>query len=286
MNYRLRILFTLLLVLHIVSCSSSDDGPETEDLIDPADANAISQVLIFPSGSNSNQGQPPAPSGTSDAPVINNNVSSINSSNGATTPLNFEFSNVGNALNGCYVQVVGASTYYDIPYNVTSSSNGNLVLPLGIPTNVTAGEFEVAFCVYDSQGRISNVIVTSISVLRLGTGSLQISLSWDDDSDQDLYVTDPSGETISYLNRSSNSGGQLDRDDTNGFGPENVFWIEDAPDGTYSVVVDAFSTRSTLTNFYVTVSAPNGGRSFSGTNVNGSETAVVTFTKSGNNVSF
>jgi len=76
----------------------------------------------------------------------------------------------------------------------------------------------------------------------LGTGDVQITLTWDNTADLDLWVTDPFGETIKWTNTSSASGGQLDVDDTNGYGPENIYWPPDAaPPGEYLVQVHHFS---------------------------------------------
>jgi len=111
-------------------------------------------------------------------------------------------------------------------------------------------------------------------------------LSWDNTSDQDLYVTDPTGETIYYSNESSSSGGQLDRDDVDGFGPENIFWTDNAPNGTYNVRVNDYDYTSSPTTFYVTVSGPNTSRNFTGTTQSGSTADVVTFRKNGDNISF
>ncbi|MEO0585597.1 MAG: hypothetical protein AAF135_25530, partial [Bacteroidota bacterium] len=226
-----------------------------------------------------------SPSTSTQAPTVQNNNAFIQSSNGSTAPLNFAYANVNGDLGGCYVQIDGAGEYITVPYNASSSSNGELELPIGLPTNVDAGDFCINFCVYDNQGRVSNVVSSCVSVLRLGTGAIQISLSWDNSSDQDLYVTDPEGETISYTRRTSTSGGQLDRDDTNGFGPENIFWSENAPDGTYTVEVDDYDGVPSTT-FYVTVSGPNTSRSFTGETSFGSKVDVVTFTKRGDRITF
>ena len=276
----------LLFSLLLTACGGSNGEEETPTLIDPSDVNALSRALLTPEGTLVNGGNPPTPSNSNLAPTVNNLFNDIVSSNGSTAPLNFEYANVNGNLAGCYVQIEGSDVFFTVPYNATSSNGGGLLLPLGIPVNVTAGEFDVNFCVYDDNGLVSNVVSTTVSVLRLGTGSLQISLSWDDTTDQDLYVTDPSGETISYRNRRSESGGELDRDDTNGYGPENIYWTENAPDGSYSVSVDAFSSRSTPTTFYVTISTGDDSQSFTGTTVNGSTEDVVTFVKNGSSLAF
>lgn len=75
-------------------------------------------------------------------------------------------------------------------------------------------------------------------------GVLQIGISWNTNlTDVDLWVYDPSGELIYFENPNSVSGGYLDRDDVDGFGPENVYWNAPIPDGEYSVIVDYFSCR-------------------------------------------
>ncbi|WP_298341278.1 hypothetical protein [uncultured Algibacter sp.] len=284
---KLKLCFILLATL-ILSCGGSDDSgtnPE-EELVDPTDANAISRVLITPAGTQTSQGTPPGPSASSEAPQVTNEISIINSSNGSTSPLTFSYSNVSNNLGGCYVQVDGAGNYFTIPYDSNAGNSGDLQVPLGIPTNVEAGVFCVSFCVYDTNGLVSNVVNTCINVLRLGTGALQISLSWNTATDQDLYVTDPSGEIISFINTQSSSGGALDRDDIDGFGPENIFWLENAPDGSYSVAVNDFEGTTTPNIFYVTINGSGESRSYEGTTQNGSTAEVVSFTKNGDNLSF
>jgi len=279
--------FLGLLILGIlILVSSCKDDETSPSIIDPADADALSQALIMPAGTQNQNGTPPSPSTSENAPNVSNLVSEILSSNGSTAPLSFSYSGINNGLGGCYVQIDGASSYFTVPYTASSGSWGQLELPIGIPANVEEGDFCINFCVYDDDGLVSNIVNTCVSVIRLGTGAIQISLSWNNSSDQDLYVTDPNGETIYYLRESSSSGGQLDRDDTNGYGPENIYWTEDAPDGAYKVVVDDYSYSSSPTTFYVTVSGPNTSRSFTGTTQYGSQADVVTFTKNGDNLSF
>lgn len=279
-------MYVVIFSILAVSCGTVDnDTEETPEMVNPANADALAEVLIMPQGTETKDGNPPPPSNDSEAPEVDNSVSQINSSNGSTAPLNFRYENVNGNLSGCYVQVQGADSYFDISYSGNSVSAGSLQLPIGIPSNIDEGRFCVDFCVYDRSNRVSNIVTTCVDVLRLGTGALQISLSWDNDSDQDLHVTDPTGTTISWQNLSSSSGGQLDRDDTDGFGPENIFWTEDAPDGDYKVEVNDFSGVP-QTNFIVTVTAPNTTRTFTGSTRNGSTETVVIFTKNGSSLSF
>lgn len=78
-----------------------------------------------------------------------------------------------------------------------------------------------------------------------GFGDVKFTLTWNNTADLDLHATDPLGETIYFASSSSNSGGKLDVDDTDGEGPENIFWpIGTAPKGTYLVEVDHYSGES------------------------------------------
>ncbi len=84
----------------------------------------------------------------------------------------------------------------------------------------------------------------------VGTGDVQVTLTWQTYDDIDLYVTDPNGEEIYYLNDISSSGGKLDRDnkcDNMIIGrPENIFWSSGAaPSGTYTVQVKYYSACET-----------------------------------------
>lgn len=79
-----------------------------------------------------------------------------------------------------------------------------------------------------------------VSATCVGTGSLQISASWSRAGDGDLIVTTPTGNTIWWNNRgpdASTDFAVMDRDDTAGVGPENIFWqLGTAPaSGTYFI---------------------------------------------------
>jgi Ca-activated chloride channel homolog len=72
---------------------------------------------------------------------------------------------------------------------------------------------------------------------------LRVVLSWDsDNSDMDLWVTDPNGERAYYGNRLTYQGGQMSRDFTGGYGPEQ-FSLRDAKPGKYKVEANYFGSR-------------------------------------------
>ncbi|MEC8558065.1 MAG: hypothetical protein VXZ82_23915 [Planctomycetota bacterium] len=75
-------------------------------------------------------------------------------------------------------------------------------------------------------------------------GEVQFALAWRNINDLDLHVICPSGERISHLRKSSRCGGLLDVD-MNVRGEsnqpvENIRWLENAPAGRYSVLVNLF----------------------------------------------
>ena len=101
------------------------------------------------------------------------------------------------------------------------------------------------------------------------TGSVQISLSWDNYNDMDLHCIDPNGEEIFYSNKTSSTGGELDVDMNVNYGQslepvENIYWSEgNAPTGVYTVYVKYFKKHGCndycpdITNFRVRVKNGN-----------------------------
>lgn len=75
---------------------------------------------------------------------------------------------------------------------------------------------------------------------------LRVVLGWDsDNSDMDLWVTDPNGERAYYGNRLTYQGGQMSRDFTGGYGPEQ-FSLRQAKPGLYKVEANYFGSREQL----------------------------------------
>jgi hypothetical protein len=102
------------------------------------------------------------------------------------------------------------------------------------------------------------------SDLVVGSGSLQFTLIWDNENDQDLHVIEPDGTRIWYAATGPTAtGGRLDRDDNVGVcgrdsepgGVENLYWPTDAPapTGTYTVEVRQYSSCGTAANWTLEV---------------------------------
>lgn len=75
---------------------------------------------------------------------------------------------------------------------------------------------------------------------------LQVLLFWDTDkTDVDLHITEPTGEIVNYTHKvSEKTGGRLDRDDTDGYGPE-IYSLGSAPSGVYQIAAHYFGDRGT-----------------------------------------
>jgi len=72
---------------------------------------------------------------------------------------------------------------------------------------------------------------------------LRVVLSWDsDNTDIDLWVTDPNGEKVYYSNPLSYQGGRISADFTGGYGPEE-FLLRQAKPGKYRVQAQFYGHR-------------------------------------------
>lgn len=73
---------------------------------------------------------------------------------------------------------------------------------------------------------------------------IRVVLTWDtDNSDMDLWVTDPKAEKCSYQNKLTYLGGKISNDITQGYGPEE-FMIKKAVKGDYKIEVDYYGNDS------------------------------------------
>jgi len=123
----------------------------------------------------------------------------------------------------------------------------------------------------------------------VGTGAFQITLTWDTGIlageptesgavDLDLYLTEPSNDTIYYGNRLVDSSGQLDVDNQIGFGPENIFYDTDPADGNYKIEVIYYDWPAAdliPTSWTIAVTACNSSQSYTGYAVTKSVTRLV-----------
>ncbi|MEW5996221.1 MAG: DUF2135 domain-containing protein [Candidatus Micrarchaeota archaeon] len=82
---------------------------------------------------------------------------------------------------------------------------------------------------------------------------ITVTLTWaTDDNDVDLHIYDPQGNHAWYSDLDGIPGGNLDLDDTDGFGPE-TFTMEQAAPGPYTVKVRYYSAHGVTAPVPVTV---------------------------------
>jgi hypothetical protein len=75
---------------------------------------------------------------------------------------------------------------------------------------------------------------------------LRVVLSWDaDNTDIDLWVTDPNGEKAFYGNRLTYQGGRMSQDFTGGYGPEE-YSLRTAKPGRYKVEAQFYGNRQQI----------------------------------------
>lgn len=75
---------------------------------------------------------------------------------------------------------------------------------------------------------------------------LRAVLTWDaDNSDMDLWVTDPNGEKCYFAHNLTYQGGRMSRDFTGGYGPEE-FSLRDAKPGKYKIEANFYGTRQQI----------------------------------------
>lgn len=110
----------------------------------------------------------------------------------------------------------------------------------------------------DTEGSNQSIINSAIGALSTGFGQVKVTLTWASIADLDLWVTEPNGTKIYFENTNSSTGGYLDVDDTDGFGPENIFWRDNAPTGTYLVQVHNYASNGALSSFYTVQTEING----------------------------
>ena len=103
----------------------------------------------------------------------------------------------------------GIGEFYEV---VLPTAGTSAALLLAFSQDIPTSPFDLFFAVVDTNGTVGPFSAVTFNVIRVGTGDVQVTLSWDTDSDVDLHVVDPSGEEIFYGNRESASGGMLDLD--------------------------------------------------------------------------
>jgi hypothetical protein len=87
-----------------------------------------------------------------------------------------------------------------------------------------------------------------INDVEVKVGNPQFTLIWNTSADIDLHVLEPGGSHIYWERRRGAGGGELDVDDVDGYGPENIYWggglnRGNGPPGEYKWYVHYYGGR-------------------------------------------
>jgi Ca-activated chloride channel homolog len=83
--------------------------------------------------------------------------------------------------------------------------------------------------------------------------ALRVVMAWDsDDTDIDMWVSDPNGERASYANRLTHQGGAMSPDARGGYGPEE-FSLKTAKTGKYGIEAQFYGHRQQVLSAGTTV---------------------------------
>jgi hypothetical protein len=176
----------------------------------------------------------PAPLGGTSAAPGTGGTASVVSGGSASLTLS-----AGAAFERVIVSVNGLDGYYELSLPTGSTAAG---VVLGIAADAGDAGIQLRLAV-ETDGAVSSYVVQPLQIHHVGTGDVQISVSWTGASDVDLRVTDPAGELVYFDNPSSESGGTLDLDSNasctiDGVNSENIVWpAGHAPHGDYQVTL-------------------------------------------------
>lgn len=155
----------------------------------------------------------------------------------------------------------GASGFYRL---VLPSATTNQTIVVTFGQSVPFPEFDLQFQLVSPSGSVGAPSSAHVSLLEAGIGQVQVTASWDQLTDVDLHVIEPSHNELFWFAATSATGGVLDLDSNqachlDGKNTENIRWTTNAPAGPYIVRLDYFDrcNLTTDTNYVVTVH--NGG---------------------------
>ena len=277
------VLLTLVPALMVGACNGDNTGSpfspssggtlNLQDLVSSAAVDNNQGVLT--QGFVATAGGGPSAMASGNQTVVNGGTTAVEIS--ADSFFNRVFVSVAGTSQGLSSSAdTGLGGYYEV---TLPSPQMTASVLLSFPQELRNSEFDLFFAVASDSDVAGPFTRMSFDVLQVGTGDVQVTLSWDSDSDVDLHVVDPNGDEVHWANRQVASGGELDLDSNagcaiDGVRNENITWpVGSAPRGTYTVRVDYWSACSVAATSY-TVLVNNGGNVeiFTGTFTGGGDT--------------
>jgi hypothetical protein len=245
---RLKILGVLALasvmILGLNSCKKDKDESTVKDYLSVDGANYVS-------------GSFPSPSTGDALPAVTDVTGNSSVIEGGSNPIAVYTSVPASKI---LVGVQGTKGYYEYT-EATKSTAAVYTLSLVLSTNIPGNEFVIIVAIVDDLGLVSEVYELPVSIIEVGTGQLQVSLSWDQPNDVDLHLVEPDAEEIYYSTDYSSNGGVLDLDSNpgcsiDGVQNENITYSDESTveAGTYIVRVDLYDgcDVAAQTNYIVT----------------------------------
>jgi len=227
-------------------------------------------------------GTPPAPNGGPTATTGGNGSAVAGGSSGVAVSGSAPFQSVvvsassssGSAslfvpggLGGPRTSATSTATGFfriDLPSPVTSQT-----IVVTFSRSIPAAAFNIQIQLISATGAVGAVATLPVTVHTVSASAVEVNVSWNQPSDVDLHVVEPSGNEIFFGNKGpSPTGGTLDLNSNDAplgatgvcaidnVDNENVSWPTGTPAaGTYQVKVDYFSTCGVrnVTSFVVTI---------------------------------
>jgi hypothetical protein len=236
-----RLTLSFVLFAAVASCmpSEEDTGEQLEELV--CGVRADVGDATYHAGSAPRASEGPTATVASPAVVINGGTAQV------TVAGSDRFSRV-------VIGVAGSTGYYDI---ALPDSADSVDLQLSLCQDLSLHTLDLTYAVGTSAS-IGAYEEQPAAIIEVGTGEVQVSVSWDADSDVDLHVIDPAGDEVFYGQTTIESSGTLDLDSNpgcsiDGVNNENITWAS-APQGMYTVRLDYFESCDVEeTNYVVTV---------------------------------
>lgn len=145
-----------------------------------------------------------------------------------------------------FVAINNQVGYYEVPAN-TENRDFVYNFVMIVDQDIDLGEdgtFTIQVAILDLDGNVSRIWENNIGLITVGTGQLQISLTFDQHKDIDLHVIEPEipNDTLDYYdrhiyygNRTSRNGGELDLDSNAGCSESDI-WAENITYGENAFV--------------------------------------------------
>ncbi len=278
------------------SCSKKDGGePEQED-IEIVDEQSLADNLEI-KGAVKKPGDIPAPESSSYPLDFTLNTPTVVITPGNT--FDFELETEGQHPMIVFLQIDGTDGYFELQVD----KNGNLLNKTTLATRLKSeirlkaqpmvmNNMEIDATVQVFQDKQSSLVPNlsnlhnfqnwspkkrvRIKTYSTGTGDIFATLTWNKEGDIDLWMREPSGNKIYYANSTSSSGGELDYDNTQGYGPENIFYESTPPSGKYEVWVHYYSGSGDPVDWVVSLKNGGSSNNFRGTLEQEDDSVLVT----------